>query len=80
MIENALLLRNRSGRVYAGFEKLSYLQPVVDRYLRADVSGQSTFSARLIGNAAAPKRQASQTGSRITDGARVVCDCSVVEP
>jgi DICT domain-containing protein len=40
MIENALLLRtNRSGRVYAGFEKLSCLQPVVDRYLRiADVS------------------------------------------
>jgi len=40
MIENALLLRtNRAGRVYAGFEKLSRLQPVIDRYLRiADVS------------------------------------------
>jgi len=40
MIENALLLRtNRSGRVYAGFEKLSCLQPVIERYLRiADVS------------------------------------------
>jgi DICT domain-containing protein len=40
MIENALLLRtNRSGRVYAGFERLSCLQPVIDRYLRiADVS------------------------------------------
>ena len=40
MIENALVLRtNRGGRVYAGFEKLSFLKPVVDRYLRiADVS------------------------------------------
>ena len=40
MIENAVLLRtNRGGRVYAGFEKLSQLQPIVDRYLRmADVS------------------------------------------
>ena len=40
MIENAVLLRtNRAGRVFAGFEKLSQLQPIVDRYLRiADVS------------------------------------------
>lgn len=40
MIENALLLRtNRGGRVYAGFEELSALQPIIDRYLRiADVS------------------------------------------
>lgn len=40
MIENTLLLQtNRSGRVYAGFEKLSCLQPVIERYLRiADVS------------------------------------------
>ncbi len=40
MIENALLLRtNRGGRVYAGFERLSQLQPIIDRYLRiADVS------------------------------------------
>jgi hypothetical protein len=40
MIENAVLLRtNRGGRVYAGFEKLSHLQPIIDRYLRiADVS------------------------------------------
>jgi len=40
MIENALLLRtNRSGRVYAGFEKLSCLEPIMERYLRiADVS------------------------------------------
>jgi hypothetical protein len=40
MIENAVLLRtNRAGRVYAGFEKLSHLQPIIDRYLRiADVS------------------------------------------
>ncbi len=40
MIENALLLRtNRGGRVYAGFEQLSALQPIIDRYWRiADVS------------------------------------------
>ena len=40
MIENAILLRSsRSGRVYAGFQRLSALQPVIDRYLRvADLS------------------------------------------
>ena len=40
IIENAILLRtNRSGRVYAGVEKLSALQPIIDRYIRiADVS------------------------------------------
>ena len=40
MIENALLLRtNRSGRVYAGFERLSYFQPIMDRCSRiADIS------------------------------------------
>ena len=40
LIENAILLRtNRSGRVYAGVEKFSSLQPIIDRYMRiADVS------------------------------------------
>jgi hypothetical protein len=40
MIENAILLRtNRSGRVYAGVEKFSALQPIIDRYMRiADIS------------------------------------------
>jgi DICT domain-containing protein len=40
LIESALLLRtNRTGRVYVGFEKLSRMEPVADRYLRiADVS------------------------------------------
>src|SRR5947209_8663845 len=40
LIENALLLRtHRGGRLYAGFEKLSRMEPVVDRYLRiADIS------------------------------------------
>jgi len=40
LIENTVLLRtNRAGRVYAGFEKLSALQPIIDRYLRiADLS------------------------------------------
>ena len=40
LIENGLLLRaRRDGRVYAGFERLSLLEAVVDRYMRiADVS------------------------------------------
>jgi Sensory domain in DIguanylate Cyclases and Two-component system len=40
MIENAVLLRtNRAGRVYAGVQKLSALQPIIDRYMRiADIS------------------------------------------
>jgi hypothetical protein len=40
LIENAVLLRtHRAGRVYAGFEKLSRMEGIVDRYLRiADVS------------------------------------------
>jgi DICT domain-containing protein len=40
LIENAVLLRtHRSGRLYAGFEKLSRMEPVVDRYMRiSDVS------------------------------------------
>lgn len=44
MIENAVLLRtNRAGRVYAGVEKLSLLQPIIDRYMRiADIS-ESVF-------------------------------------
>jgi DICT domain-containing protein len=42
LIENALLLRtHRTGRIYAGFEKLSRMEPVIDRYLRiADISEQ----------------------------------------
>jgi DICT domain-containing protein len=44
LIENALLLRtNRSGRIYAGFEKLSYLQPILDRYLRIADLSESVF-------------------------------------
>lgn len=40
LIENKLLLTtNRTGRVYAGFQKLSRLEPIAERYLRiADVS------------------------------------------
>ncbi len=39
MVENALLLRtDRATRVYAGFQHLAFMQPVIDRYLRiADV-------------------------------------------
>jgi DICT domain-containing protein len=42
LIENALLLRaNLRGRIYAGFEKLSRMEAVIDRYLRiADLSEQ----------------------------------------
>lgn len=40
LIENAVLLRtHRGGRLYAGFERLSRMETVVDRYMRiADVS------------------------------------------
>ena len=40
LIESALLLRtNRTGRLYVGFERMSHLEPVADRFLRiADVS------------------------------------------
>ncbi|HEX8336452.1 MAG TPA: DICT sensory domain-containing protein, partial [Pyrinomonadaceae bacterium] len=40
LIENAVLLRtHRGGRLYAGFERLSRMEPVVDRYMRvSDVS------------------------------------------
>ena len=35
LIENAALLRtHRGGRLYAGFERLSRMEPVVDRYMR----------------------------------------------
>ncbi len=40
LIENAVLLRtNRTGRVYVGFERLSRMEAIIDRYLRiADLS------------------------------------------
>ncbi len=40
LIENAVLLRtHRGGRLYAGFQRLSRMEPVVDRYMRvSDVS------------------------------------------
>jgi len=40
LIETRLLLRtNRAGRIYVGFEKLSRMQAIADRYLRiADIS------------------------------------------
>lgn len=44
LIENALLLRtSRKGRIYAGFEKLSLLQPVIERYLRIADLSESVF-------------------------------------
>jgi hypothetical protein len=52
MIENAILLRtNRSGRVYAGVEKFSALQPIIDRYMRiADVSESVYLFGRTTGD------------------------------
>src|ERR1044072_1283974 len=40
LIENALLLRtHRGGRLYAGFQRIAHMEPVVDRYMRiADIS------------------------------------------
>ncbi len=44
LIENALLLRgSRKGRVYACFGKLSFLQPIIARYLRIADLSESVF-------------------------------------
>ena len=44
MIEIAILLRtNRSGRVYAGVEKLSALETIIDRYMRIGDISESVF-------------------------------------
>ena len=44
LIENAVLLKtNRAGRIYAGFEKFSFLNPIVDRYLRIADLSESLF-------------------------------------
>lgn len=44
LVENALLLRtSRKGRIYAGFEKLSLLQPIITRYLRIADLSESVF-------------------------------------
>jgi len=81
MIENALLLRtNRSGRIYVGFEKLSLMQPVVERYLRiADISetvyvfGQNDWQPPRHPN----MRYISLTpGSRLTHETFLIADCS----
>lgn len=44
LIENAVLLKtNRAGRIYAGFERLSCLEPVIDRYMRIADLSESLF-------------------------------------
>src|SRR5829696_4603313 len=53
LIENAVLLRtHRGGRLYAGFERLSRMEGVVDRYMRiADVSERVYVFGELNGAA-----------------------------
>ena len=77
LIENAILLRtNRSGRVYAGVEKLSLLQPIIDRYMRiADVSeavylfGQDDWRPPRH-----PNIRLDHVEQRLSYGAGVVCN------
>ncbi|MCA1632338.1 MAG: hypothetical protein LC802_01150 [Acidobacteria bacterium] len=77
LIENGLVLRtHRGGRVYAGFEKLSRMEPVVDRYMRiADVServyvfGEPDWS---------PPRHPNMRVIRLAEGARLAREWFVV--
>ena len=77
MIENAILLRtNRSGRVYAGVEKLSALQPIIDRYMRiADVSETCLpFWTGRLETTTTSKHQVDHAESGFPSRPRVVCN------
>jgi hypothetical protein len=73
LIENAVLLRtHRGGRLYVGFERLSRMEPVVDRYMRiADLServyvfGEPDWPAATPEPARHPPRSGSATGARV---------------
>jgi DICT domain-containing protein len=77
LIENALLLRtHRGGRLYAGFEKLSRMEPVVDRYMRiADISER----VYVFGEADwEPPRHPNMRVVRLTDGIRLAREWFVI--
>jgi len=81
MIENALLMRtNRSGRIYAGFEKLSLMRPVIERYLRiADISenvyvfGENDWQPPRHPNL---RNVSLPPGSSLTRESFLIADCS----
>ena len=77
LIENAVLLRtHRGGRLYAGFEKLSRMEPVVDRYMRiADVSER----VYVFGEADwEPPRHPNMRVIRLEEGARLAREWFVI--
>jgi len=70
LIENALLLRtHRGGRLYVGFERLSRMEPIVDRYMRiADVSER----VYVFGEADwQPPRHPNMRAVKVPEGARL---------
>ncbi len=77
LIETAVLLRtHRGGRVYAGFQKLSFMEPVVDRYMRiADIServyvfGESDWK---------PPRHPNLRAIKLKKGVRLARECFVI--
>ncbi len=77
LIENALLLRtHRGGRVYTGFEKLSRMEPVVDRYMRiADISER----VYVFGEADwEPPRHPNMRVVRLAEGVRLAREWFVI--
>src|SRR5688500_20115112 len=77
LIENAVLLRtHRGGRLYAGFERLSRMEPVVDRYMRiADLSER----VYVFGEADwQPPRHPNMRVVRLAEGARLAREWFVI--
>ncbi len=77
LIENAVLLRtHRGGRLYAGFEKLSRMEPVVDRYMRiSDVSERVYVFGEPDWK---PPRHPNMRAVALPEGGRLVGDWFVV--
>ena len=77
LIENALLLRtHRGGRLYVGFERLSRMEPIVDRYMRiADVSERVHVFCEADW---APPRHPNMRAVRLPEGVRLAREWFVV--
>jgi DICT domain-containing protein len=77
LIENKLLLaNNRNGRVYAGFEKLSRMIPVAERYLRIADLSERVF---LFGEPDwTPPRHPNLRTIVLESKNRLACECFVI--
>ncbi len=77
LIENKLLLAtNRNGRVYAGFEKLSRMIPVAERYLRIADLSERVF---LFGEPDwTPPKHPNLKTIRLESKHRLACECFVI--